>query len=74
MTYLTKRPHGNKYYVTPHKDGWAVRGSNSRITAYSYPSKDKALSTAIFLAKENHAELVIQKSDGSIQEKLSFQE
>ncbi|NJM15189.1 MAG: DUF2188 domain-containing protein [Bacteroidales bacterium] len=66
--------HGNKYYVTPYKDGWAIRCDKSSSAAYAYHSKEKALLAAKHLARENHARLEIQKANGSLQESLSYYE
>ena len=68
----TKKPHGQTYYVTPHKDGWAVRCELNSSVAYSYDNKEKAITTARFLAKQNRAGLVIQERDGSVLSEVSY--
>lgn len=72
-THRNFKPHGNRYYVIPHKDGWAVKCENRSHSAYSYVNKEKAIATAKYLSKMYHTDLVIQKVDGSVQEKLSYQ-
>ncbi|MFO7656650.1 MAG: DUF2188 domain-containing protein [Bacteroidales bacterium] len=72
MTYARIRPHGDEYYVKPHPNGWAVSCKNDSPISYSYKNKDKAVKTARLLAKENHADLIIQKQDGSVEKRLSF--
>ena len=75
MNYIssnTKRPHGDRYYVTPYNNLWAVRCEKNHLVAYVYNKKEEALFTGKLLAKEFHAELVIEKSDGSVQETISY--
>jgi hypothetical protein len=74
MTYTNKNREvqGDKIFVEPHPNGWAVGYKNKSPVCYSYESKENAINTAETLAKKNHADLVIQKSDGSIEKNLSF--
>jgi hypothetical protein len=72
MTHTNFRPHGDKYYVRPHPRGWAVECEKKSPVSYSYNKKDEAIDTAESLAKEHHADVVIQKQDGSVEKKLSF--
>jgi uncharacterized protein YdaT len=67
-----KKPHGERYYVVPHHEGWAVKGEIGSKVAYAYNNKDKALSTAENLARENKADLIIQNQDGSEAETRSY--
>ena len=71
-TFENIKPQGDRYYVTPHKDGWAVKCKKRSHSAYAYKNKEKAISTAKYLAKEYHADLEIQKADGTVQETLSY--
>jgi len=72
MMNTNSKPHGDKYYVRPHPQGWAVEVENKSSVSYSFNKKDKAVDTAESLAKELHADVVIQKQDGSVEKKLSF--
>ena len=72
MENIKIRPHGDKYFVKPHSNGWAVACKRSSIVSYFYDEKDKAINTAKSLAIENHADVDIQNSDGSIEITLSF--
>jgi len=67
-----KKQHGDKYYVIPHHKGWAVKSEIGSKVAYAYNNKDKALSTAEHLARENRADLIIHNQDGSEAETRSY--
>jgi hypothetical protein len=76
MTYISlyTETRESLYYVTPYKDGWAVKHRNYHLVAYMYKDKKKAISAGKFLAKKNHSELVIKKPDGTIQETISYKD
>ncbi len=76
MAYISlyTETRGSGYYVTPYKDGWAVKHGNYHLVAYMYKDKNKAISAGKFLARENHSDLVVKKPDGTIQETISYKD
>jgi uncharacterized protein YdaT len=61
-----------KFFVHPHSTGWAVECDNNSPLSYSFKEKSKAIKAAKELAKKHHTEVVIQKQDGSIENKLTY--
>jgi hypothetical protein len=59
-------------WVSPHRDGWAVRreGSDkaSRVTA----RKEDAVNIGRGMAQRDGTELIVQRKDGTIQSKDSY--
>jgi len=72
MEHNVRKPHGSKYYVTPHKDGWAVKCEERQLVAYSYDNVEKAMHTAADLAIEHKADVIVKGKDGHVQEVLTF--
>ena len=66
------KPHGEKYFVKQIDDGWLVKCEKPSPAGYLYRNKENAIETGKFLAEENHAELIVQKKDGDIIQKISF--
>lgn len=64
---------GKNQHVTPHpKGGWQVKGAgNTRATLRTSTQKE-AESRARTIAKHQHAEVVIHRTDGRIREKNSY--
>ena len=60
-------------HVVPTKDGkWGVRGEgNSRLTKIT-PTQSDAINIAQDIAKNQRAEVVIHRRDGTIRDKDSF--
>lgn len=58
-------------HVVPHPDGWAVRGAgNQRVTSV-HGTQQQAIDAARQIARNQHSELVIHRSDGRIRDKDS---
>lgn len=64
---------GKNQHVTPHpKGGWQVKGAgNTRATIRTGTQKQAAL-RAKEIAQNQHAEVVIHRTDGRIREKNSY--
>lgn len=64
---------GKNQHVVPHPSGgWQVKGSgNSRATVRTTTQKD-AISAARQIARNQHSELVIHKTNGQIRAKDSY--
>ena len=61
-----------KYYVTPHEKGWTVKSDSESPVEFLYTDKEMAIRTAKSLAKKHHAELVVNKSDGKVDQIISY--
>lgn len=62
---------GNNYYVVPHQDGWAVKMEGKKHHKV-YDTKEKAIEQAQAKAREYHSSLTIQRKDGTIQDRYSY--
>ncbi|ENE2353954.1 MULTISPECIES: DUF2188 domain-containing protein [Serratia] len=57
---------GKDQHVTPHADGWQVKGEgNSRATVVTNTKKE-AIDAARVIARNQESELVIHNRDGKI--------
>jgi hypothetical protein len=59
-------------WVIPHTGGWAVKREHSDTPEKIEPRKADAESYARDLARRDKVELIVQKSDGTIQKKNSY--
>lgn len=66
------KKHGEDIYVTPHDQGWAIRKEKSERASAIFKKKTEAVSEARILAGRNHGSLVIQRKNGTIQTKTSY--
>lgn len=66
------KKHGEDVYVTPHTDGWAIKKEKSERARALFKNKIEAVSNARDLAKRNHANLIVQRKNGTIQSKISY--
>ncbi len=63
---------GKNQHVTPHQDGWQVKGAgNSKATAVTKTQKE-AIDIATGIAKNQSSELLIHGRNGQIRQKDSF--
>jgi uncharacterized protein YdaT len=63
---------GKNVHVTPHRDGWQVKGEgNSKATKVTQ-TQQEAIKAAIPIAKNNQSEVVIHGKDGRIRDKDSY--
>lgn len=63
--------HGYDQYVLPTEKGWAVKREGTQRQQY-FDTKQDAISTGKERAKKHNATLTIQKKDGSIQNRYSY--
>jgi hypothetical protein len=59
-------------WVTPHKDGWAVKKEGSKRPTKVTATKQEAVNIGHDIAKKDQTEFIVQKKDGQIQSKDSF--
>lgn len=57
-------------HVEPVADGWAVKQGSEQTRAY--PTKEEALRAGRELAREQHAEHIVHRRDGRIEERDSY--
>lgn len=65
------KEHGKDRYVIPDKEGWAVKEEGSDRSK-KYDTKKEAVAYAREKAREAHASLTIQKKDGKVQSRVSY--
>lgn len=66
------KKHGEDIYVTPHTNGWAIKKEKSERASDLFKMKTEAVSKARVLAKRNHGNLIVQRKNGTIQSKTSY--
>jgi uncharacterized protein YdaT len=67
------KQHGEDRYVTPHPEhGWAVRKEGSERAEKIFESKKEAVQQARKEARQANASLTIQKRDGRVQQRISY--
>ena len=62
---------GKNQHVTPHKDGWQVKGEGNIKATLVTNTKEKAIQKAREIARNQHSELITHDKKGRIQEKDS---
>lgn len=60
--------------VRPHEDGWAVESEGAKRPSNVFDTKKEAIQRANEIAENKGTWVTVQKKDGSIQEKYSFDE
>lgn len=66
------KTHGMDQYVTPRKNGWAVKSEHAERASKVLDNKQEAVKYATGIAKKHHSQLIIKGEDGRIQEKRSY--
>lgn len=59
-------------HVTPHNNGWQVKGAGNQKAANVYETQAKAIERAREIAINQKAEVVIHGENGQIREKNSY--
>lgn len=63
---------GKNQHVVPHEDGWAVRGEGNKRVSSKHVTQQRAIDTAIPIARREQSEVVIHGRDGKIRDKDSY--
>jgi len=71
-TPTDEKKHGEDIYVTPHEKGWAIKKEKSERASAIFSKKIEAVSKARSLARRNNGNLIIQRVNGTIQSKISY--
>jgi hypothetical protein len=59
-------------WISPHPNGWAVKREQSERASYVLPTKAEAEAVGQELARNDSVELIIQRQNGTIQERASY--
>ncbi len=59
-------------HVTPHNNGWQVKGAGNQKATNVYETQTKAIERAREIAINQKAEVVIHGKNGQIREKNSY--
>lgn len=63
------RRHGSDQHVVPHERGWAVRGEGNVRATSVHDTQQQAIEVARRIARNQRADVVIHRADGSIRER-----
>jgi hypothetical protein len=59
-------------HVTPHEDGWAVRGAGNEKATSIFRTQREAIAAARRIAENQRSELIVHGRNGRIRSKDSF--
>lgn len=59
-------------WISPRDTGWAVQREHSERASHVLPTKEEALGVGRDMARQDGVELIIQRQDGTIQERNSY--
>ncbi len=63
---------GKNQHVTPHPEGWQVKGAGNDKATKVTPTQKEAIDAAKEIAKHQQSEVVIHGTDGRIRDKDSY--
>lgn len=63
---------GKNQWVSPSNGQWKVQGAGNSKATKIFDNKSDAIAFGKSIAKNQHSELIIQKSNGQIQSKDSY--
>jgi uncharacterized protein YdaT len=67
------KEHGEDRYVIPyHEHEWAIKNEGSKRVEKVFSNKKEAMEQARIEAREANASLTIQKRDGRVQQRISY--
>lgn len=61
-------------HVTPHPDGWAVKGEGNQRATSVHPTQKEAIANAKQIAVNNGSELLVHGRNGQIRARNSYGE
>jgi uncharacterized protein YdaT len=71
-TKTDQKAHGKDLYVIPHDDGWAIKEEKALKASFVFYTKKEAVDKGSKIAKKENNSLIIQRKNGSIQKKISY--
>jgi uncharacterized protein YdaT len=66
------KEHGKDQYVVPHESQWAVKSEGSTRVSKTFKDKASAIKEAREKAHDANASLTIQRKDGKVQQRISY--
>ena len=71
-----KRKRGRTWHqhVVPYEDGWAVRREGNKRVTSKHRKQSTAIRKAKSLARKYDADVIIHRSDGTIRDRISYDE
>jgi uncharacterized protein YdaT len=63
---------GRNQHVTPHPDGWQVKGAKAKKATQIFSTQKEAIEKATEIAKNQQSEVVIHRKNGKIRDKKSY--
>jgi uncharacterized protein YdaT len=66
------KAHGHDKYVVPASEGWAIKDEGSRRRQKLFDTKREAVAEARREAREHRDSLTIQKRDGKVEKRVSY--
>lgn len=63
---------GKNQWIIPTNKGWGVKGEGNKKLSFEFNTKQEAIKKGVEIAKNQKAELIIQKKDGTIRNKYSY--
>lgn len=63
---------GKNQHVTPHKNGWQVKGAGSSRATKVTTTQNEAISVARNIATNQKSEVVVHGTNGRIRQKNSY--
>lgn len=59
-------------WVSPHAEGWAAHREKSERASGVFPTKQEAKDYGRALARQDGVEVIVQRQDGTIQQRDSY--
>jgi hypothetical protein len=73
-TLRSVKSEKNAYHVIRSKGNWVVFNERKANTKKAFPDQAHAIEHARDLARESKADLIVHRSDGGMQEQISFRD
>ena len=71
-TETDQKTHGANIYVSPYNKGWAVKEEKALKISFTFKNKKEAVNKGREIARDKNTSLIIQRKNGSIQTKISY--
>lgn len=65
-------PRNKNQHVTPHPEGWAVKGAGTSRATSVHRTQEQAIKHAQKIAKNQHRDVFIHGRDGRIRDRDSY--
>ncbi len=65
-------PKTYNQHVVPHDEEWAIKGEGNEKYTGIYATQAEAIERAKQIAKNNNADVIIHRKDGTIRDRMSY--